>query len=172
MFRAAAPVGRLDVQLVFYGGDRCRVSKWCQSGEQIAQLMNHIECESGSTQIGRVLRHALREAEKAAVGSVVFIGDAIEETLDELASLAAKLGAARCPIFVFQDISQGRDVTVRNAFRLLALKSGGHYFEFNPERPQAVEQLSEQLNAVARLAVGDAEALERLAGTAALTHQR
>jgi hypothetical protein len=51
---------------------------------------------------------------------------------------------------------------VRKAFRLLALKSGGAYFEFNSDKPRAVEQLSEQLNAVARLAVGDADALLRL----------
>jgi hypothetical protein len=54
----------------------------------------------------------------------------------------------------------------------LALKSGGAYFEFNPDKPQAVEQLSEQLNAVARLAVGDVEALDRITKTAALTDQR
>ena len=63
---------------------------------------------------------------------------------------------------MFQDVSQGRDATVRNAFRLLALKSGGAYFEFNPDKPRAVEQLSEQLNAVARLAVGDAKALQNI----------
>jgi hypothetical protein len=49
---------------------------------------------------------------------------------------------------------------------MLALKSGGAYFEFNPEKPRAVEQLSDQLNAIARLAVGDTGALQ------ALTDQR
>jgi hypothetical protein len=93
----------------------------------------------------------------------------MEENLDELAALAGKLGKQGVPIFLFQE---GRDSAVRRAFRLLALKSGGAYFEFNPGASRAVEQLSEQLNAVARLAVGDAEALERIAKTAALTDQR
>ena len=171
MFRAAAPIGRLDVQLVYYrGADECRASKWCESGEQLVQLMNKIMCEGGETQIARVLKHALSEHRKAAVQALTFIGDAVEgDNIDELAGLAGQLGRAGVPIFVFQE---GRDPGVRKAFRLLALKSGGAYFEFNPERPRAVEQLSEQLNAVARLAAGDAEALERIAGTAALTDQR
>jgi hypothetical protein len=63
---------------------------------------------------------------------------------------------------------EGRDSAVRNAFRLLALKSGGAYFEFNPNASRAIDQLSERLNAVARLAVGDVEALQRIGVTAAL----
>jgi len=169
MFRQAAPVGKLDVQLVYYRGDECRASKWVSSGEQLAHLMNRIDCEGGYTQIGRVLDHALRENEKAAVQALVFIGDAIEEQIETLGAAAGKLGTQGVPIFIFQE---GRDAAVRRAFRLLALKSGGAYFEFNPDKPRAVEQLSEQLNAVARLAVGDFEALDRITKTAALTDQR
>jgi hypothetical protein len=169
MFKEAAPIGKLDVQLVFYGGDQCRASKWASSGEQLAQLMGKITCDAGSTQIGRVLDHALRENEKAALQALVFIGDAMEEQIDALAGLAGKLGTQGVPIFIFQE---GRDAAVRRAFRLLALKSGGAYFEFNPDQPRAVEQLSEQLNAVARLAVGDVEALDRINRTAELTDQR
>ena len=169
MFKEAAPIGKLDVQLVYYRGDECRKSKWVSGGEQLAHLMNRIDCEGGYTQIRRVLEHALRENEKAAVQALVFIGDAMEEQIDLLAGAAAKLGVAGIPIFFFQE---GRDAAVRRAFRLLALKSGGAYFEFNPDKPQAVEQLSEQLNAVARLAVGDVEALDRITKTATLTDQR
>jgi hypothetical protein len=169
MFREAAPIGKLDVQLVCYGGDSCRKTEWVSSGEELARLMGKIACDAGMTQIGRVLDHVLREHEQAPVQAVTFIGDAMEEEIDMLAARAAKLGAAGVPIFIFQE---GRDSNVRKAFRLLALKSGGAYFEFNPDKPRAVEQLSEQLNAVARLAVGDAEALERIARAAALTDQR
>jgi hypothetical protein len=187
MFRAAAPIGKLDVQLVYYRGAgerpdesqgqhrqyrQCRASKWKSSGEEIAQVMNQIECWGGATQIGRVLTHALSETEKAPVQALVFIGDAMEgDHVDELARLAGELGARGVPIFVYQE---GRDPVVRKAFRLLALKSGGEYFELNPETEGAVEQLTEQLGAVARLAMGDTEALDRLdsAGTVALTDQR
>jgi hypothetical protein len=162
MFRETAPFGRLDVQLTYYRANECRASKWVSSGEQLAHLMNQIECEGGCTQIGRVLAHALREAEKAAMQALVFIGDAMEEQLDELASKAGKLGALKAPIFMFQE---GRDPEVRKAFRLLALKSGGAYFEFNPNASRAIEQLSDRLNAIARLAVGDTEALQRIGHT-------
>jgi hypothetical protein len=101
---------------------------------------------------------------------VIFIGDAMEEKIEELAAMAAKLGALGVPIFLFQE---GRDPDVRKAFRLLALKSGGAFFEFNPaDTARAVEQLSDRLNAIARLAVGDVEALDRIGATAALTDQR
>lgn len=162
MFRAAAPIGKLDVQLIYYrDSDECRASKWLSSGEQLAQLMNKIDCRAGTTQIERILQHALNEHAKAPVQALTFVGDAMEEVLDLLAGLAGKLGRARLPIFMFQE---GRDPTVRKAFKLLALKSGGQFFEFNPDRPRAVEQLSQQLNAVARLAVGDTAALRRLGG--------
>jgi hypothetical protein len=165
MFREAAPIGRLDMQLVFYRGTECRKSKWVESGEYLAQRMGDIECVAGVTQIGRVLEHAIRETEQAQVQAVVFIGDAMEEEIKELAAMAGKLGKLGVPIFLFQE---GRDSAVRKAFRLLALKSGGAYFEFNPNASRAIDQLSERLNAVARLAVGDVEALQRIGVTAAL----
>ena len=117
MFREVAPIGKLDVQLVYYRGDECRASKWVSSGEQLAHLMDRIDCESGYTQIGRVLEHALLENEKAAVHALVFIGDAMEEQIDVLADAAGKLGTQGVPIFIFQE---GRDAAVRRAFRLLA----------------------------------------------------
>ena len=174
MFRATALIGKLDVQLVYFGGGargghleersggHCRASRWVQSGEELVRLMRLVKCESGYTQIGRVLDHALREHEKAAVQALTYIGDAMEEEIEVLAAKASRLGQAGIPIYIFQE---GRDAAVRKAYRLLALKSGGEYFEFDAER--GVEQLAEQLGAVARLAVGDTEALEQITGTAA-----
>jgi hypothetical protein len=185
MFRAAAPVGQLDVQLVYFGGGdtqggldrpleerdggKCRASKWCESGEELVRLMHLVNCEAGYTQIGRVLDHALREHDKAAVQALTFIGDAMEESVEALAAKASRLGQAGVPIYIFQE---GRDPIARIAFKLLAQKSGGAYFEFNPLTSHAVEQLAEQLGAVALSAVGDTEALDSITGTAALTDQR
>jgi len=152
MFRETAPIGKLDVQLVYYRGDECRASKWVSSGEQLAQLINKISCEAGYTQIGLTLRHALRDNAKSAVQALVFIGDACEEELDPLAGLAGDLGKAGLPIHCFQE---GRDSTVRRVFRLLALKSGGSFHEFNVDTTRA--QLAKQLNDVARLAVTGAK---------------
>ncbi|MGD0076913.1 MAG: VWA domain-containing protein [Candidatus Binataceae bacterium] len=180
MFRAAAPVGKLDVKLMHFRGGHespasCRYSKWVGSGEQLVQLINKIDCQSGPTQIGKVLNHALDEIKQVPVGALVFIGDAMEEDLETLAAQALKLGNAGCPIYIFhedhRDLTGAPDTRTRNAFKLLALKSGGEYFEFSPATSRAVDQLTEQLGAVARLAVGDTEALERIAATA-LTDQR
>jgi hypothetical protein len=170
MFRATAPIGWLDVQLVYYRGDgECRSSKWVESGDQLAHLMNHIDCVSGYTQIGRVLKHAICETVQGSVQALVFIGDAMEESLDELAGMAGKLGALKTPIFAFQE---GDDPAARKAFQLLALKSGGRYFQFNPKLSRGIKQLSNQLNALARLAVADAQALQKIGVTGALTDQR
>lgn len=119
--------------------------------------MGKVECEAGLTQIGRVLRHVLREHEKAPVQALTLIGDAFEEEIDPLSGLASELGAAGVPIFAFHE---GRNPTALRAFRLLALRSGGQYFEFNAETTQAIDRLTQQLNAVARFAVtGDASVL-------------
>jgi hypothetical protein len=152
MFREAAPVGQLNMQLVFYGGDRCRASKWTSSGEQLAQLMGKVDCEAGMTQIERVLRHVLREHAKAPIQALTFIGDAIEEEIDLLSGLAGELGAAGTPAHMFLD---GNDATARRVFRLIALRSGGAFHEFNTTTRQAIDRLAEQLGAVARLAAGD-----------------
>jgi hypothetical protein len=160
MFIEAAPIGALECQLLFYRGQECRKSKWVNSGDQLAHMMNKIECEGGETQIGRVLAHAKTEAALGIQG-LIFIGDAMEESIEELAALASALGKLKCPIYIFQE---GDDRAVEKAFRLLALKSGGKYFKFNLNVPHAVERLSSQLNAIARLAVGDREALLRISG--------
>jgi hypothetical protein len=100
MFREAAPIGHLDVQLVFFRGTKCQASKWVGSGEQLAQLMSKIKCETGPTQIGRVLAHVRREMEQVPVQALVFIGDAMEEDLKELTRAAGELGV---PIFMFHE---------------------------------------------------------------------
>jgi hypothetical protein len=141
MFRAAAPIGQLDMQLLFYGSDYCRVSKWTSNGEQLAQWMRGVECEAGMTQIERVLRHVLREHKKAAIQALTFIGDCCEEELDVLSGLAGQLGTARVPCFMFLE---GRDPTALRAFRLIALRSGGAFYEFNTTTTQAIGRLTEQ----------------------------
>jgi hypothetical protein len=112
--------------------------------------MGAIQCEAGLTQIGRTLQHALREHEKAPLHGITFMGDAMEEDLGALGVLADELGAAGVPLHMCQE---GNDAVVRNAFRLLALKTGGTYSAFNPAVPQTIERLSAQLNKVARGAV-------------------
>src|SRR5438445_10318627 len=76
MFREAAAIGGLDVQLVYYRGfGECRASGWVSNGERLAKLMSRIDCRGGHTQIGKILAHARRETERARVQALVFIGD-------------------------------------------------------------------------------------------------
>ena len=152
MFREAAPIGQLDMQAVFYFGANCQTTPWTSSGEQLAYCMNKVECVGGATQIERVLRHVLREHEKAPIQALTFIGDAFEEEIDVVSGLAGKLGGAGVPCFMFLE---GNDPTATRAFRLIALRTGGAFYHFNATTKQGVGYLAEQLNAVARLAVGD-----------------
>ena len=131
-------------------------SRWVSSGEELARLMNKVQCEGGITQIERVLMHALREHGIAPVQAITFIGDAMEENLDILASLAGELGAAGVPLHMFQE---GNNAGARKAFRLLALKTGGTYSAFNAAVPETIARLSSQLNNVARVAVTSVAAI-------------
>src|SRR5467141_3535095 len=72
MFKAAG-IG-IDVQLVYFRGTRpgeCRASPWLRDPIKIASMMAKIDCQTGYTQIGRVLAHALHEADKTAIRAIV-----------------------------------------------------------------------------------------------------
>src|SRR5438067_7477627 len=65
MFREAASIGGLDVQLVYYRGfGECRASGWVSDGARFADLMTQIQCRGGHTQIGNNRGPARREPEK------------------------------------------------------------------------------------------------------------
>ena len=157
MFREAAAIGGLDVQLVYYRGfGECRASGWVSNGERLAQLMGRIDCRGGHTQIGKILAHARREVEKGKIQALVFIGDAMEEALDTLAAAAGELGIRGVRVFVFQE---GGDPIAEQAFREIARLSGGAYCRFDVG---AAHQLAELLRAVAAYAAGGVKALADL----------
>src|SRR5260370_18221543 len=98
MFREAAAVGGLDVQLVYYRGfGECRASGWVSNGERLAQLMSRIDCRGGHTQIGKILAHARRETQRARVQALVFLGDAMEHAPDTPPAPARPLGLPAPP---------------------------------------------------------------------------
>jgi hypothetical protein len=166
MFREAASIGGLDVQLVYYRGfGECRASGWVSNGEHLAALMSRIDCRGGHTQIGKILAHARRETERAKVQALVFIGDAMEEALDSLAAAAGELGLRGVPVFLFQE---GGDPVAEQAFREIARLTRGAYCRFDAG---AAHQLAELLRAVAVYAAGGLKALADLSarrGTATL----
>ena len=160
MFESTAPVGKLDVQLVFYRADECLATSWVSSGHELARKMRKIDCRAGETQIGRLLGHVAREARKAPVQSLIFIGDACEEEPDVLAGAAAELSRLGVPIHTFQE---GNSSKAEAVFRMLALRTGGKYQKFGTNTPAQVQQLAAKLADVAKLAVNNA---------ALLTHKR
>ena len=65
MFREAASIGGLDVQLVYFRGlNECRASRWVSDGAGLGDLMARISCQGGHTQIGKVLSHTRNESDK------------------------------------------------------------------------------------------------------------
>ena len=160
MFREAASLGSLDIRLVYYRGlNECRASGWISDSATLARLMGKIDCRGGNTQIGKVLSEARREAVGSGVRALVFVGDAMEENVDDLCVKAGELGLLKVPVFMFQE---GRDAAVEQAFREIARLTGGAWSRFDPG---AAAQLRELLRAVAAYASGGREALRLMSGS-------
>ena len=132
MFREAGAIGGLDVQLVYFRGlAECRASRWVSQPESLGRLMERIDCRGGHTQIGKVLSHAREESHEMKVQALVFVGDAMEEAIDDLCAAAGELGLLGVPAFMFQE---GDDAVAERAFREIARLSRGAYCRFEPRR--------------------------------------
>jgi hypothetical protein len=157
MFREAAKTGGLDIQLVYFRGlGECRASGWVAGAEKLAGLMSAIDCRGGHTQIGKVLSHARQEYGKQRVQAMVFVGDAMEEKIDDLCTAAGELGLLGVPVFMFQE---GDDPVAENAYREIVRLSRGAYCRFDTG---SAHQLGELLRAVAAYAAGGIKALADL----------
>lgn len=157
MFTNTAGLATLALQLVYYRGyQECKASPWLNNANSLLRMMNKIDCVAGRTQISRVLKHAISEAKRKPVQAAVFIGDAVEEDIDELGELAGQLRILQLPVFVFQE---GHNATATMAFKQIANLSGGAHCRFDQN---AAKQLGQLLNAVAIYATGGRIALERL----------
>lgn len=171
MFTAAAALGGLEVQLIYYRGmGECRASGWTADPDRLRVLLGKVACIGGETQIRKILRHALDEAERGRIHAVVFAGDCMEEDVDGLCVLAGELGLRGVPVFLFHE---GDDGVAARAFAQIAKLSGGACCRFDVGAP---EQLRALLRAVAVFAAGGRAALAELGrreGGAALrlTHQ-
>ena len=169
MFSAVKAVGGLDVQLVFFRGfGECRSSQWVRDPEELGRLMTKVSCRGGHTQIERVLAHARSETNEKKVSAMVYVGDCMEENVDNLAAIAGELGLLGMPVFLFQE---GNDPIAKSAFKEIARLTKGAYCSFDAG---SAAQLRELLSAVAVYAAGGRKALEQHgdnAGTRALLEQ-
>lgn len=157
MFTRTRGLGGLSMQLCFYRGyHEFRVSPWHSDPSELLRAGQTVRCRGGHTQIGRVLRHALDEHQRQPLQAVIFIGDCIEESLDDLCQQAGKLGLLGLPLFLFQE---GSDAIASQGFTEMARLSGGAHCAFDS---RSAAQLSELLNAVAIYASGGREALREL----------
>jgi len=156
MFAETGRIGGLDVQLVYFRGFReCRASKWTSDTEGLARLMSGIRCMGGNTQILRVLKHVKQEAAAGKVNACVYIGDAMEESIDHLAHVAGEIGLLGIPFFMFQE---GRDPAAETGFREISRLTQGAYFRFGADSARILREL---LAAVAVYAAGGRAALAR-----------
>jgi hypothetical protein len=102
-----------------------------------------------------VLAHARDEAKRAKVGALIFIGDAMEENPDTLASLAGELALLGVKAFMFQE---GQDPAAKRTFGEVARLTGGAYSTFDAG---ASARLAALLRAAAAYAAGGHAALLR-----------
>ena len=144
MFEALKSFGadRLAVKLIYFRGAECKASGWEHDPAALKRAMDKLSCKAGHTQLAKVLRLAL--AEKEPLSGVVFIGDACEESPEELYELAAALGEKRVPLFMFHDYG-GRDTDAVEAagpvFDYMAEASHGAYCPFGAGSAAALREL-------------------------------
>jgi hypothetical protein len=157
MFCEADKVSGLDIKLVYFRGfGECKASRWFDRGEDLARAMSRITCQGGKTQIRKILASGLSEARKAKVSALVYVGDCMEENVDDLCARAGELGLLGVPVFLFQE---GRDAVAEQAFREIARLTRGAYCSFDQG---SARQLAELLKAVAVYASGGKPALQEL----------
>ena len=154
MFAEADKVSGLSIQLCYYRGfGECKASEWTHQASELQRKLLSVRCLAGTTQIAKVMKHALKETKKKPINAIVFVGDCVEEDPDQLGSLAGELGILNVPIFVFQE---GHDQIASRTFSHLAKLSGGAHCHFDQSSAHKLAQL---LAAVAIFASGGKGAL-------------
>jgi hypothetical protein len=139
MFHAVKEAGGLDVQLVYFrGAGECRASRWVADPDALARLMTTVQCRGGYTQIGKVLSHVRQETARRKVGALVYVGDCMEEDIDDLCGRAGELGMLGVPVFLFQE---GRNARAEQAFREIARLTKGAYCRFDAGSPRQLREL-------------------------------
>ncbi|MDR3436916.1 VWA domain-containing protein [Telmatospirillum sp.] len=154
MFVETAALGGLEVQLVYYRGiGECKASRWLSDAQALMEVMQKVSCDAGRTQIARVLLHAVAQTEKVRLGALVFVGDCMEENLEDLLHAAGQLRLLGVPVFLFHE---GNDPVAGMAFAKIAALTKGACCKFDTSSPA---QLRSLLAAVAVYAAGGRKAL-------------
>lgn len=156
MFMSTQSLGALEISLCYYRGyNEFQSFDWTQNATKLRDQMLQVHCLAGQTQIKRTLEHALATCTQQKIRAVVFVGDCFEESVDDVATAAGKLGMLGVPVFIFHE---GHDSAARSAFKHIAQLSNGAYCPFDQN---SVAQLKDLLCAVAAFAVGGISALQK-----------
>lgn len=156
MFEQTAGLGGLEVQLCYYRGyNEFHATPWLTHSKDLLQQMTQVRCLGGYTQIEKVLQNAVKETLLQKINALVFVGDCMEEDVDQLCRIAGELGLYQVPVFVFHE---GLDKTAEQAFRQIARLTLGSYCAFDVNSAQ---QLQDLLSAVAIYAAGGRRALQK-----------
>jgi hypothetical protein len=155
MFSAFAPA--LKVQLVYFRGSEFYASRWSRKPEDLAAQMRGVACVGGLTQIGYVLSHTYRAGQSGEASTLVYVGDSMEETAQDLAALARKLRTCGVAAFMFQE---GDDPAAAASFREIAELSKGAYCRLGEG---SAAELKALLSAAAAYAAGGRNGLVQLA---------
>jgi hypothetical protein len=151
MFEEAGKIGGLEIQLVYFrGAHECSHSPWLSDARELQRMMGRIMCEGGHTKYGKAFSHVRKEHERQKINAVVVVGDALEETPQQLYDAVAGLGV---PLFLFQE---GDLPNVSECFATMARLTNGAHVQFNAG---SAKHLGELLRAVAAFAIGGLTAL-------------
>ena len=154
MFVQTATLGGLDVQLAYYRGYKdFRATPWISTSADLIPFMTKVRCLGGQTQVERLLRYAVKETTKQKINALVFVGDCLEEDVDQVCTVAGELGMLGVPCFLFHE---GQEPTASRAFKQIATLTRGAYCHFDAS---AAGQLRDLLAAVAVYAAGGRRAL-------------
>ena len=154
MFAQTATLGGLDVQLAYYRGYKdFRATPWISTSADLIPYMTRVRCLGGQTQVERLLRYAVKETTKQRINALVFVGDCLEEDVDQVCTVAGELGMLGVPCFIFHE---GFEPTASRAFKQIATLTRGAYCRFDAS---SAAQLRDLLAAVAVYAAGGRAAL-------------
>ena len=131
MFKAAAAVGGLAVQLVYFrGADTFHASPFVSNAAALTKIMAEVFCSSGPTQIRKVLHHAQREASRNRIAALIYVGDTTEEEHSLLRRAAQGLAPFGTKAFVFHE-NPDENADAVGVFREIARITGGVYLPFD-----------------------------------------
>ena len=99
------------------------------------------------------------DPEMCEAAAMVYVGDCMEENVDDLCQTAGELSLLGLPLFLFQE---GHDSLATQGFKELARLTRGVHCKFDAG---SARQLAELLSAVAVYAAGGQKALSDHAGT-------